>query len=377
MIRPLYQAASMQPTTRDLNGNTGLWFDKFCDRWRVKGRSWTLSTDDEGNNPKLEWLRTVADGGPVGTREQIEEAALRLARLISKRSGRLAVFETESRFVTGLGRSHPVENGFAWHPTLGTPYLPGSSIKGLVRSWAREGAEPRPDPDAVGRLLGAPGSAGGICFLDAVPVAPVRLEADVMTPHYAGWSESDPPGDWCSPNPIPFLVAARGIPFLFGVVPCGDLRAQDLDTVIGWLRDALTWSGAGAKTAVGYGRFRHDDRQTEQWMQRPADEERRRAEQQARADAMRSPEGRWRLEIQGLSESEILDLVRIHLEKEPLPDPVEREAFVKAVRSTDYVGYWRRGKAKDSQTKVGKKKLKERARLVDQTLAQSTSGGGE
>jgi hypothetical protein len=48
---------------------------------------------------------------------------------------------------------------------------------------------------------------------------------------------------------------------------------------------------------------------------------------------MRTPEGRWRLALQGLSEAEILDQVRVHLEKEPLADARERPAFANAVRS--------------------------------------------
>ena len=80
---------------------------------------------------------------------------------------------------------------------------------------------------------------------------------------------------------------------------------------------------------------------------------------------MKSPEGRWRLKLQSQTEAQILDLVRIHLEKEPLEDPAERRAFADAVSSTDMVQHWRRGNKKDPRTLVGKKKLKERARLVE------------
>ena len=31
-----------------------------------------------------------------------------------------------------------------------------------------------------------------------------------MTPHFAGWTEQGPPGDWLSPTPIPFLTTAAG-----------------------------------------------------------------------------------------------------------------------------------------------------------------------
>ena len=287
MTRPLPGSAARFPDTWPSDSHSGLWFDKFCNRWRVQGTSWTMTSEKggDGNNPKLEWIDTLTTG-KVGTARQIDECASRLMRLIDRREGRCAVFTTESRFVTGLGRSHPVENGFAWHPTLGTPYLPGSSVKGLVRAWARLDADPSPPCETVKRLLGDRETAGGISFLDAVPIAPVQLEADVMTPHYADWTEDEPPGDWRSPTPIPFLVTAAGTPFLFGVVPCRAVP-DDLCTVMSWLCSALAWTGGGAKTAVGYGRFGRDDDRTAALTQRLRDqdaehEERVRVEREAR-----------------------------------------------------------------------------------------------
>ncbi len=43
-----------------------------------------------------------------------------------------------SPFVTGMGNPHPVENGFSFLTPYGIPYLPGSSIKGVVRRAAEE-----------------------------------------------------------------------------------------------------------------------------------------------------------------------------------------------------------------------------------------------
>ena len=275
MTRPLHTGAAERPGSRPTDGHAGLWFDKFCDRWRVEGTAWSMKSekDGDGNSPKLEWINTVA-GSKVGSAAQLDSYALRLMRLAEKRGGRFAVFTSESRFVTGLGRSHPVENGFAWHPTLGAPYLPGSSIKGTVRAWARIDANPSAPCETVKRLFGAPGNAGSICFLDAVPITPVRLDSDVMTPHYAGWSTDEPPGDWCSPTPIPFLVTAARTTLLFGIIPCRDVSHEDLDVVMSWLRSALAWSGGGAKTAVGYGRFATDDAATDALEQRLRDQER-------------------------------------------------------------------------------------------------------
>jgi CRISPR-associated protein Cmr6 len=41
-------------------------------------------------------------------------------------------------FTTGLGIEHPLENGFAFLDPYGLPYLPGSSVKGVVRRAAEE-----------------------------------------------------------------------------------------------------------------------------------------------------------------------------------------------------------------------------------------------
>ena len=260
MILPLYKAAPDTPPSRGVNGHAGLWFDKFCNQWCVENSTWTMKGRDK-HNPKLEWINTLTKG-KIGVELHIQESAVRLAELVDSHNGYFEVFTATSRFVTGLGRSHPIENGFAWHPTLGTPYVPGSSVKGLVRSWAKLDAEPLPGRQLRESLLGTHDKAGTLCFLDAIPVAPVSLEADVMTPHYAGWSEKDPPGDWRSPTPIPFLTTAANMPFLFAIVPTRESSDANMSTVQEWLRAALAWGGAGAKTAIGYGRFESNERET-------------------------------------------------------------------------------------------------------------------
>ena len=268
MIRPLYKEATESPAKRPPAGHAGLWFDKFCNRWELKGGQWILSD-------KLGWINTVT-GSRVGTDgAQIEAYAGRMARLVGGRGGRFSVFTSESRFVTGIGRSHPVENGFGWHPTLGTPYLPGSSIKGTVRAWAEQEADPPVPSEVARRLLGNSNSVGSICFLDAVPLAPVQLEGDVITPHYAGWTAKDLPGDWRPPTPIPFLVTSPNTSFLVGLLPRTAVADDDMKLVMSWLSLALEWSGAGAKTAVGYGRFTEDKVTTEKWKQRIDDEKRK------------------------------------------------------------------------------------------------------
>lgn len=363
--QPLYKldegSTCLQQQDLICNGNAGLYFDKFCNTWSVRESKWMMD-----GQSKLEWIDHFTKQ-QVGTKQNLQESTRRLMWLIRKRRGHAKIFKSEYRFVTGLGRSHPVENGFTWHPTLGTPYLPGSSIKGLVRSWAEEELGSGSDVAILNRLLGSPKNAGSISFLDAIPTRPVTLEADVMTPHYAGWSKTEPPGDWRSPTPIPFLVMTEQTSLLFGIIPHDVVEDGDLDRVVAWLKEALAQSGGGAKTAVGYGRFGYDDEETSDW-QSQLDEEQRQAEGQ------KSPEGRWRLELEKKSEMYILDCVRKYLQKDSdnyLNDDVERHTFTRIV-SSDYKSWiekWRSGKKHDLKTNLGKKKLKERAKMLDDANA--------
>lgn len=261
---PLYRGASA-PNSYG-SGNTGLWYDKFCDAWQD---DWS-GLGDEG---KKAWVASVAERD-VGERAQVKAHLERMSALLEHHSQTPLFYRLESDFVTGLGREHPVENGFAWHHTLGTPYLPGSSVKGMVRAWAEAWESARiedvrrifgPTADDIKKHKDVQANVGSVIFLDALPTSPVQLKADVMTPHYsdyyAGKKDKQgklvPPADWHSPIPIPFLVVAAGQSFAFGVLPCrnDEVCRQDCETVKGWLEGALCWIGAGAKTAVGYGRF--------------------------------------------------------------------------------------------------------------------------
>jgi CRISPR-associated protein Cmr6 len=265
------------------DANTGLWFDKFCNQWPANG--WSLKSVAD-KNPKLDWIRTVA-GKAVGDKDLLGEHKGRIAALARACGGEVLHFKTASRFATGLGREHPIENGFAWHPALGTPFLSGSSVKGLVRAWAATWLET--DGGSVSRIFGprdsreVPANIGSVIFFDALPGKPVKLDADVMTPHYGPYYErGEVPGDWHSPMPIPFLTVSPGQSFVFALVPrtLSNADRADCHTAVGWLENALLELGAGAKTAVGYGRFERDKKTEEE-----AENQRNEDEQKAARNA--------------------------------------------------------------------------------------------
>ncbi len=236
------------------NYNTGLWYNKFCNQWNDKN-FWKLA------ERKIDWIKTVTNG-KVGDTDKIKDIVQRKLFLVNNLGGEFFLYETQWRFVTGLGLEHPVENGFTWHHNLGVPYLPGSSVKGMVRAWAESNFSS--NIVAYDKLIQIFGDekkkvVGSVIFFDALPYNSVKLEVDVMTPHYSPYYNKGEalPGDWYNPEPIPFLTVAEGTNFVFSIAPRtnSEQNIENLELVSVWLGEALDLFGAGAKTASGYGRF--------------------------------------------------------------------------------------------------------------------------
>ena len=275
MPEPLYKDYSRTEWIRDTarrgdlakDSHLGLWYNKFFHRY--ERRSTTLETEWKvPTEAKVSWINTVT--GTRGESVLLDDACERQRNLVRALGGRSNVFSTDWHFVAGLGLPHPVENGFSWHPTLGLPYFPATSIKGLLRAWVEiwSSWEQEVVQTRLRQWFGDADQAGSFVFFDAIPTKPVRLILDVMTPHRGKWyAEGDQiqnvdaepdriPADWHSPIPVPFLVVEKGS-FLVSVAPRDPRQAdsEELESVFGALTCALDELGAGAKTAVGYGRW--------------------------------------------------------------------------------------------------------------------------
>nr|WP_238602735.1 type III-B CRISPR module RAMP protein Cmr6 [Fimbriiglobus ruber] len=171
-----------------------------------------------------------------------------------------------------LARANVLENaGLCLHPVYGFAYLPGSGLKGMARAFATEMATA--DPRDVEAVFGnEPGetdedrqTAGGVIFHDAWPADWPTLAVDITNNHHPKYYQGgDAPGDWDSPVPVYFLAIHPGTTFEFAVAARRVDGAPRLVTLAReWLDGALTASGAGAKTAAGYGTFRADGRPSE------------------------------------------------------------------------------------------------------------------
>ena len=165
-----------------------------------------------------------------------------------------------TRLFIGLSGGGMLETGCAISRAHGAPYIPGSSVKGVVAAHALERlGETR---DALRELFGARPTAdrpdalsGLIAFHDAwwIPDSAGRpLVKEVVTTHHREYYTREgavEATDFDSPVPNA-QVAAQGA-FLF-VVEGPD---EWLDLARDVLVSALTARGAGAKTRAGYGLF--------------------------------------------------------------------------------------------------------------------------
>ncbi len=311
MVLPLYQGLNA-PGRPDSGAHMGLWFERYFS-------AYPEDFDGVGETARGDWLKTCTRHNyGEQFKRRLTDKALRTLDMARSFGGDARIFHCAGRFVTGTGNAHPLENGFTWHHSLGMPYLPGSAVKGLVRAVIETALD---DSEAERKRLlklwfgsEAKGDvaeqAGALIFLDALPVAPCDLKAEVLTPHMGKWYEKggkDPlkaetmPGDWHSPVPVLWL-AASNLQLQFTILPRRGAEAVDLDDVWAALVYGLGKLGTGAKTAIGYGLFEFDAVQQQSAMkqldsQRQKQAEQRAQQQRQQALASASPEQRCILEL--------------------------------------------------------------------------------
>lgn len=278
------------------------------------------------------------------------------------------------RLAIGLGNASVFENSLTLHHVYGIPYIPASSVKGIIRSWLiqeyfsydsdgnkyNEFGEGRAlrDSEAFCLIFGTPSEfdireeevngkkriwpeksrlrnsegsptahLGNIVFFDAYPIFKPKVYVDIMNPHYPEYykeGSSKPPADWQNPVPIFFLtIKNTSFQFLFGVRKgCTEEEYQKLSNVSfqhpsnpdmnkegsaenvlkELLEEALTFVGAGAKTAIGYGRMKNEFAdKLKQIRKNRAAEEKKEAERKAAEDAERKRLEKERKEAEELA----------------------------------------------------------------------------
>lgn len=157
-----------------------------------------------------------------------------------------------SKYVSGLGSGHPTETGMVLDRNTGLPYIPASSIKGVLRNACDMGVVV--SDKYFGKTEASDSARGQLILLDAYPAKIPQLKMDIINPH--GFEETK------NPLPIKFISVNEGTEFIFRafMMPLDGSSRDSRDTkdkniVLKLFNQALSQMGLGAKTSVGYGMF--------------------------------------------------------------------------------------------------------------------------
>lgn len=197
------------------------------------------------------------------------------------------VLTPDWRMIIGIGNESVYETSMTLHHVYGSPYIPGSAIKGVVRSYIITEKFGKDDDGVIDLknaeklalqdpefcdIFGCPKESfykesrkGNIVFFDAFPLSNPNIEVDIMNPHYTPYYSDSlgkiPPADYHNPVPIHFLtVKDTKFRFIIGInkkdnslTQKGSISGNYLSITYNWMKKALNEHGIGAKTAVGYG----------------------------------------------------------------------------------------------------------------------------
>lgn len=323
----------------------------------------------------------------------------------------------------GLGAAHVREASLTIHPVYGVPYLPGSSIKGVVRHWALEaffqGSEKKYETALKGEteesqkryalairdIFGDQEHSGGVQFHDAfvcgdfdrdVHDVKVTLKPDVLTVHFKEYYQDKgekPPTDDMDPIPTEFYGVETPY-FEFVITLTGQnyrnssLTDEELLEVAGtWLQRALTEMGIGAKTTSGYGSFESFQDKTEKILGKAFQRLKNREEKQkAKEEALRREreerkrQEAWAKKWAEMPEEERLlyEIRQLSKEKEEDREKSKGELFERVVAQAEQGNlepakelrkYWE--ETGDWNVKKKKKKQYEKVQTLRRLLGES------
>lgn len=247
------------------DGHAGLIWERYFQGWTLREGA-DPETVNHWWKPLQKFVNNFNDAGR--TREGLlKERHQRMARTSERwqYASQSRDLPLSWRLTTGLGASHPTENGFSFDPVIGVPYLPGSAVKGLCR---RAAELMDASKENIEELFGAedsgdvrPSQQGRLIFLDAYPATWPTLTVDIVNCHqptyYRSLSDSNtekitPPIETESPIPVYFLAVEKSSAYRFTIAGDNDAVVQ---RGMEYLVLGLDFLGIGAKTAAGYGVF--------------------------------------------------------------------------------------------------------------------------
>lgn len=277
--------------------NPGLLFDRFLPR------ADKIKKDDGAKHQALAAIILV--NNQRTHRGLLSAWNERWLKMVESAGAQIFERSTAAPLIVGLGRKGAFEIGFSFH-RYGFPYILGSALKGMARTWGffavlssadnldlealPEEAVPKrlealekqltePDekkfenllragwPSAAHtiircfrRIFGTQQAAGQAVFFEAIPRADGQnrpeLAMDILNPHYPEYTTGKKlPTNWQDPQPTKFLTVGQREVFKFAIGWRGEPDLEAHSKAVEWLQCALAQIGAGAKTSAGYGVF--------------------------------------------------------------------------------------------------------------------------
>ncbi|WP_270165788.1 type III-B CRISPR module RAMP protein Cmr6 [Paenibacillus sp. SYP-B4298] len=228
----------------------------------------------------------MADSIKVVIKKLCERRLCLLQKLEPARIIQVLNLIPDTLIVHGLGSSHVRENGITIHPIYGVPYIPGSSIKGVMRHWfidaMLEGKQDNIKNNSleasIGQaLFGTEELEGAIQFYDVYLYDGLTLRPDVLTPHFSDYyGAKKEPTDRLFPVPNVFYGVKINSAQLVFVTDSTKLQQladhvkfsveQMKQLLIKWVSAAMQEVGIGGKSSSGYGLFSHSEDVTEKVM---------------------------------------------------------------------------------------------------------------
>ena len=239
------------------NDNLGLTFDRFVPQIECPGRDIKKKNLDALSNYRMAIHPDL--------RKSYQYAFDKWTAAVKgvEKENKAISFDITSltKVIFGFGNDSALEVGVHLNKPWGVPYISGSAIKGVVASYLRKTKtldEGSPDyVNIFGGIYGEKDYSGAVVFNDAwlYPDCDSWFERDIINPHYQQYySENRLPDGMDDPVPVQTLVLRPGLSFFVSM--------QGPENLLKYLKNALKEAlceggiGAGAKTAVGYGRFK-------------------------------------------------------------------------------------------------------------------------
>ena len=229
--------------------------------------------DNKEHDLKDKVLTTLTQGYTADGYIRLYKHALKQWRQIVEREKDVVCFEMEvvSPLIVGKGDQNVHEFGITLQLPWGTPVIPGSSVKGVLSSFAHEQGGVDWQKSTLAQYSGELSLimfggvtekqeefAGGLDFYDAwwVPSSGNRpFVEDIINAHHKSYYSDGKswPHGMESPNPVKFIVTKPGERFFFAVKGAENWRNLAKEMLI----LAAAQYGFGAKTRVGYGRMEY------------------------------------------------------------------------------------------------------------------------